>query len=40
MSMQQRKKEAKKEIKEMGFAHESIRKVWGGIYSQATPYNQ
>ena len=38
--MEQRKKGPKKEIKEMGFAHESIRKVWGGIYSQATLYNQ
>jgi hypothetical protein len=40
MIMQQRKKEAKKEIKGMGFAHISIGKVLGGIHSQANIHNQ
>jgi len=40
MNMQQRKKEAKKEIKGMGFAHLSIGKVLAGINSQANTHNQ
>jgi len=38
--MSQRKKGPKKESKGMGFAHKSINKALGGIYSQAILINQ